>query len=369
MRRPGHDDAEQRQPEVHPVAYSTTGQTAVTRASVKGAHPPPHSVHRHVQHQERFDAQRSADLVAVPQGASAESIEFLVDGVSRWTEALAPYQFTAIRTALSIDSHRHRPHTCRPRSRGRRTDHHRPPHGQGRQPSCSDRRPVTYPDAPISVSPIRPGATLAAAWTAVRGASGYRVGRNGMALTDTDRTTYTWTGLPPTVYTLSVQPETSARDTNGRVVTVTATTAACSSPPAVVSPAPPPPPPPPPPPSPSPSPAPQPMAFKGDLSPPTSPWQATRGRSTMRQLRGTEQSRHAARRRRHRREGFLQRPFRSARSRHHQFVRAPPRSNDRDGRRVVLDGDPASEPLAGPVTAGWGLSLAQLTSRTSGEPR
>ena len=264
------------------VAYSTTGQTAVTRASVKVLNrlqQTPFTVTSSIRNGSTLSGRLTWS--AVPQGASAESIEFLVDGVSRWTEALAPYQFngdpngaldtTAIDNGahtLAVLAHAVDGRTTTARLTVRVANRPAPTDGQ-----------LTYPDAPrdLRVTDSSQQTTLTAAWTAVRGASGYRVGRNGMALTDTDRTTYTWTGLTcATVYTLSVQPETSARDTNGRVVTVTATTAACSSPPAVVSPAPPPPPPPPPPPSPSPSPAPQPVAFRGDFETANiAPWQAT----------------------------------------------------------------------------------------------
>ena len=87
-----------------------------------------------------------------------------------------------------------------------------------------------YPDAPtdLRITDSSQQTSLKAAWTAVTGASGYRVGRNGVALTDTAQTSYTWTGLTcGTRYTLSVQPETSSRDTSGHFATVSGTTASC----------------------------------------------------------------------------------------------------------------------------------------------
>jgi hypothetical protein len=90
---------------------------------------------------------------------------------------------------------------------------------------------AAYPTAPtdLHITDSAQQTSLTAAWRAVTGASGYRVGRNGTALTDTPQTTYTWTGLTcATTYTLSVQPETSSKDTSGRVATVSGTTAACS---------------------------------------------------------------------------------------------------------------------------------------------
>ena len=90
----------------------------------------------------------------------------------------------------------------------------------------------TYPQAPtdLRITDSSRQTSLTAAWTAVSGASAYRIGRNGVALTDTTQTSYTWTGLTcGTRYTLSIQPEAAARDTRGQLATVSGTTASCSS--------------------------------------------------------------------------------------------------------------------------------------------
>ena len=94
--------------------------------------------------------------------------------------------------------------------------------------ASADGQPV-YPSAPADVRVTGSDQTsLTATWTAVSGASGYRVGRNGVALADTSQTSYTWTGLScGTRYTLGVQPETSSRDTSGHFATVSSTTAGC----------------------------------------------------------------------------------------------------------------------------------------------
>ena len=90
---------------------------------------------------------------------------------------------------------------------------------------------IAYPNAPadLRITDSSQQTSLAAAWSAVSGASGYRIGRNGVALTDTSRTSYLWAGLAcGTTYTLSVQPETSTKDTSGRVATVSGRTASCN---------------------------------------------------------------------------------------------------------------------------------------------
>ena len=257
------------------VAYSTTGQTALTRAWVKVLNrlqPTPFTVTSSIGNGSTISGRLTWS--AVPQGATVESIEFFVDGVSRWTEALAPYQFNGDPNgALDTTALDNGGHTLAVLARAvdGRTATARLSVRVANRPASSNGQ-QTYPDAPrdLHITDSSQQTSLTAAWTAVRGASGYRVGRDGMALTDTDRTTYTWPGLTcATAYTLSVQPEKSARETNGRVATVTATTAACPAPPAAVPPAPPPPPPPPPP-------VPPPVAFRGDFETANiAPWQAT----------------------------------------------------------------------------------------------
>jgi uncharacterized protein YkwD len=117
-------------------------------------------------------------------------------------------------------------------------------------PPPSPPPPPPPPPAPPPPSPPPPSqlynfrktgdtqTSISVAWDAVAGASKYRMGRNGVALTDRTSLSYTHTGLTcGTSYSLSLQPFNSAGSPM-TVSIITASTASCSAPP----PLPPPPP-------------------------------------------------------------------------------------------------------------------------------
>jgi hypothetical protein len=272
------------------VAYSTSGRTAVAKARVKISNrvQVTFTVASNVANGATVDG--AVIWTASPQGAPVEDVQFLVDGVSRWTEAVAPYRFkgdpNGVLDTTTLDDGVHALAVVARANDGRiATDRisvkvatHVAP-GKNQQ---------TYPDAPndLRVTDSSQQTSLTAAWTAVRGAVSYRIGRNGVALVDTTRTIHTWTGLScGASYMLSVQPERSTSDTKGSVATVAARTASCSStvsppPPPPATPPPPSPAPPPPtaPPSPAPPPSPEtpPVTFKGDFETgDIAPWQST----------------------------------------------------------------------------------------------
>ena len=225
------------------VAYSTSGPTAVAKARVKISNrlrSTPFTVTSNVADGSTVDG--GLTWTASPRGASVDNVEFFVDGVSRWTDVVPPYRFKGDSTgtldttgmddgvhALAVVARADDGRTATDRFSVTVANHV----GRGKSQQ-------TYPDAPsdLQVTDSSQQTSLTGVWTAVRGAIAYRVGRNGMALSDTSRTTYTWGGLAcGTRYILSVQPERSSGDTGGRVATVSGMTASCNG-------APPPPPPP-----------------------------------------------------------------------------------------------------------------------------
>ena len=224
------------------VAYGTSGQTATSKISVtvsNGAPPPPtFSTTSSVA--DRSTLSGSLTWTATAKGAPIQKVDFAIDGTTRWTENFAPYQFNGDPTGV-LDTTKLSDGTHTLTVVARAVD--------GRTATVQSAVAVVnavasgqqvYPNAPtdlhLTASSLKTSQQtgqqtgLTAAWTAVSGASGYRVGRNGVALTDTVQTTYTWLGLTcGTTYSLTVQPETSSSDTKGKVAALSATTASCGS--------------------------------------------------------------------------------------------------------------------------------------------
>ena len=212
------------------VAYAVGGQTVVAKASVKVSNsvPPPPAFTTTSSVAGGSTLSGSLTWTATPKGASVQKVEFLIDGALRWTEYSAPYQFNGDTGALDTTTLSDGTHTLAVVAyavNGRRTA------TVQSSVTVSNKSNLAYPSAPtdLHVTDSSQQTSLTAAWTAVTGAAGYRVGRNGVALADTARTTYTWTGLTcGTTYSLTVQPETSTSDTRGKVATGSATTASCA---------------------------------------------------------------------------------------------------------------------------------------------
>ena len=213
------------------VAHASGGETAVARASVTVSNVPPFTTSSSVENGSTLSG--SLVWTAAPSGASVEKVEFLIDGLSRWTENYSPYRFNGDPSGmLDTTTLTNGTHTLSAVAHAvdGRTATTRSVVTISNQP-ISENKQRTYPDAPtdLHATDTSQQTSLTAAWTAVAGATGYRVGRNGVPLTDTVRTSYTWIGLVcGTPYTLSVQPETSTSDIGGRIATVSATTAACA---------------------------------------------------------------------------------------------------------------------------------------------
>ena len=223
------------------VAYGTSGQTATSKISVKVSNgaPPPPTFTTTSSVADRSTLSGSLTWTATAKGAPIQKVDFPIDGTTRWTENFAPYQFNGDTTgALDTTKLSDGTHTLTVVARavnGRTATVQSAVtvanrcFGSAGIPERTDRSP-RHRFLPETGQQTGQQTGLTAAWTAVSGASGYRVGRNGVALTDTVQTTYSWLGLTcGTTYSLTVQPETSSSDTKGKVATVSATTASCGS--------------------------------------------------------------------------------------------------------------------------------------------
>lgn len=216
------------------VAYARGGGTVTDKSSVMVSNNPAGSALA-VSSSIANGSTLSGTLTwtASTRGTSAQKVVFSIDQVPRWTENSSPYQFNgdpggvldtttlaAGSHVLTVTAYAGNGSTANAQSTVTVSNQS----GPGSQ---------AYPNAPTDLHIVDSSqqTSLTAGWTKVTGASGYRVGRNGVALADTTGTTYAWTGLQcGTTYTLSVQPETSTKDTRGQVATVAGTTASCNSP-------------------------------------------------------------------------------------------------------------------------------------------
>ena len=212
------------------VAYAGDSQTAVAQGSATVSNGQSFTVASSVANGSTLSG--SLIWAAIPKGPSVSKVEFLIDGTLRWTENWGPYQFNGDDGALDTTKLSNGAHTLAVvayASRGA-TATAQSSVTVSNQSAGGGQQSYPNPPTDLTVTDASQQTTLTATWTGVIGASGYRVGRNSVALADTSRTTYTWTSLAcATKYTLSVQPERSPKDNGGRVATVSATTAACAS--------------------------------------------------------------------------------------------------------------------------------------------
>jgi hypothetical protein len=221
------------------VAYAASGAKGLVEASVRVSNSPAFTVTSSIGNGSTLNGSRR--WTAGVQGGPVQKIEFMVDGVSKWTENWSPYQFNGDPDGvLDTTKLSNGPHTfglVARASDGRIAQAQSTVTVSNSAVTVSNSAAPangqqTYPNAPtdLHVTDSSQQTTLTAAWTAVSGAAGYRVGRNGTPLTDTGQTTYTWKGLAcGTTYALSVQPEKSPKDTGGRIATISGSTAACAA--------------------------------------------------------------------------------------------------------------------------------------------
>ena len=218
------------------IAYATTGQTATATASVtiaNGAPPPAPAFTTSSSVVDGSTLSGSLAWTATPQGATTKKVEFLIDGALRWTESYAPYRLNGDNGLLDTKTLSNGSHTLTviayattgqtATAKASVTVANNAPLAA---PSTSSQ---TYPNAPTDLLVTASQQTsITAAWTAVGGASAYRISRDGVALVDTSHTTYTWTGLTcGTTYRIGVQPEQSSKDASGNIATTIGITASC----------------------------------------------------------------------------------------------------------------------------------------------
>ncbi len=95
------------------VAYAVTGNTAVASASVTVANDVPPATAFRISSSIVDGSALTGSLTwtAIPHGTSVTRVDFLVDGVSRWTEHYPPYQFNGDSGQLDTTTLSDGPHT------------------------------------------------------------------------------------------------------------------------------------------------------------------------------------------------------------------------------------------------------------------